>query len=429
MYVRSYTERILKLKNVDENFLLAHLSSIQQRNNTNMENALSQMTNFLTLLNDNVNYLHFNQKAQIRLCFISEKMKQLTMKSAHETGLAAIESMLRHHKLLEIEVRHHSEEYRALANVGKKMILEGNIMSSQIESEILQVSKLSNELNEKMQERKQQLDFALAYEHYQLDCNELLIWIREKELFLEQNGNADAMIFDILHSKILALKKEIMQQEKQISLIAKQREFLLALAHVRDEEIEGMYNTILEALNRLSSNAKKTENKMAISSKYLGLLQDCNNIKQKIKNRYDIAASEDYGKDLIHVEELLTKFDTCLYDNRIIAQDYLDFRENCEEFLNMDIFGSKIHDHVQALVGLWKDTEEMSFARKEALFQAKVIHTFDKTTNEIGQELGEEGAILEDMIICDGDDLKAFSDMLDTINIVDLKTKVRELVF
>ena len=94
---------------------------------------------------------------------------------------------------------------------------------------------------------------------------------------------------------------------------------------------------------------------------------------------------------------------------------------------NINIYGSKIYDQVKALEGLWNDTEELSLARKEALFGAKVIHTFDKTANEVSQVLGEKGAILEHMITCDGDDLEAFSDMLDTIKIGDLNTKVRTL--
>ena len=413
------------LKTVNENFMLAHLSSLQQRNKNNMENAISRMTKFLSSLNDNLCYLEFCRNVQVRTLWISEKMQQVTIKSTKVIGLAAIESMLRHHKLLEIEIGHHSEEYATLASIGKKMVMEGNIMSNQIESELLQISKLGDELDEKMDKRKKQLDYALAYEHFQLDCNELLTWIQEKELFLEQNGHTDDKIFDIRQSKIVALLKEITQQQNQIPLIAKQREFLIALEHVREVDIEGMYNTILEGFNRLSFNAKKTESNMAEYSKYLGFLQDCDNIQHKIKTQLAIAASEDYGKDIIQVEKLLKRFEGSLDDNKIIAHEFMEFKEYFKELFSINIYGSKIYDQVQALEGLWNDTEELSLARKEALFGAKVIHTFDKSANEVSQLLGEKGAILEHMITCVDEDLEAFYDMLDTIKTGDLKTKVR----
>lgn len=412
------------LKTISEHFMLAHLSSVQQRNKNNMENSLSEMTKFLSTLIDNLSYLEFSQKVQVRILWISEKMQQVTIKKDKVTGLAAIESMLRHHKLLEIEVGNHSEECRAMANIGQTMVLEGNIMSNQIESELLQMSKLGNELDEKMHERKKQLDHALAFEHFQLDCNELLTWVQEKDLILEQNGNTDDKLFDIRHSKVVALSKEIMQQQNQILLIAKQQEFLVSLAHVREDAIEGMYNTLLEAFNRLSFNAKKTESNMAIYSKYLGFLHDFDNIQHKINNQLSIASSEDYGKDLIQVQELQKIFEGSLEDNKIIAREFMEFKEYSKELFNINNYGSKIYDQVQALEGLWNDTEELSLARKEALFGAKVIHTFDKTVTEVSQLLGEKGAILDHMITCDGDDLDAFSDMLDKVKIGDLETKV-----
>ena len=413
------------LKTVNENFMHRYLSLVHQRVNKKMKYVQSLMAKFVRSMNDNLSYLEFNQNVQVGLFWMMEKTQQVSIKNTNLGGLAAVESMLRRHKILEVEVGYHSDECRELVNFGKAMIIDGNIKSNEIESEIKHICKLGIELEEKMAERKKMLDYALAYEHFQLDCNQLLDWIQEKEVILGKNGTTDSNIFAIRKAKIETLLKEISKQQGQISLIEKQREFLIALVHVREEDIEGMYKTLVEAFNRLSVNAKETESNMAEYSKYLDFLQDCDYMQQKIKNQLTVAASEDYGKDLIHIDDVLERFEDSLIDNKRIAEEFSEFKEQTEELFQMKLYGSRIRDQLKALEGLWNDTEELTLARKEALFGAKVIYTFDKSAAEVGKIIGEKDGILEHMITCVGEDLDVFSDMLDTIKIGQLENKVR----
>ena len=156
-----------------ENFMHAHLSSVHQSVNKKMECVQSQMSKFVRSMNDNLSYLEYNHNVQVGLFWIMEKIQQVSIKNTNIGGLSAVESMLRHHKILEVEVGYHSNECKELANIGKTMIMDGNIRSNEIESEFKHICKLGIELEEKMKERQKKLDYALAYEHFQLDCNEI----------------------------------------------------------------------------------------------------------------------------------------------------------------------------------------------------------------------------------------------------------------
>ena len=136
-----------------------------------MENAMTEMTKLLSLLYDNLIYLEFSRNVQIKAYWVSEKTEQFLNENAKMEGLSAIESMLRHQKLLEVEVLNYSKEYEKLSNTGEKMVMEGNAMSNEIQNELLKLAKLGQDLDEKLYLRKKHLNLALTFEHFQLDCN------------------------------------------------------------------------------------------------------------------------------------------------------------------------------------------------------------------------------------------------------------------
>lgn len=108
-----------------------------------------------------------------------------------------------------------------------------------------------------------------------------------------------------------------------------------------------------------------------------------------------IAASEDYGCDVEHVELLIQMFDNFLSslissENRMTG--IIEAGQKLIEEKNPE--SSKIHMKIDETKQQWEDLKELAHARQEALAGAKQVHMFDRTADETISWIQEKEATL-----------------------------------
>ncbi|XP_052755503.1 spectrin alpha chain, non-erythrocytic 1 isoform X2 [Galleria mellonella] len=127
----------------------------------------------------------------------------------------------------------------------------------------------------------------------------------------------------------------------------------------------------------------KRQQRLQQSLKYFKFVQECEEVHEWIGEQMTVAASEDYGLDVEHVETLQQAFDNFFAqlqasEGRIEAvceggQALLE--ENAPE-------GERVRQRVDDLRGLWDDLRELALARQEALAGARRVHEFDRAAEE-----------------------------------------------
>jgi spectrin beta len=108
-----------------------------------------------------------------------------------------------------------------------------------------------------------------------------------------------------------------------------------------------------------------------------------------------VAASEDYGCDVEHVELLIQMFDNFL--SSLISSEgrmtgIIEAGQKLIEEKNPE--SGKIHMKIDETKQQWEDLKELAHARQDALAGAKQVHMFDRTADETISWIQEKEASL-----------------------------------
>ncbi|KAL4703862.1 hypothetical protein ACJJTC_010796 [Scirpophaga incertulas] len=159
---------------------------------------------------------------------------------------------------------------------------------------------------------------------------------------------------------------------------------------------------------------------------YYKFATECASAAEWMEEQMSAAASEEYGRDVEHVESLQQAFSAFLLqlnanEGRIEAA--------CEMGTALLEEGApeeeKIKSRIADLRGLWEDLKELALARQEALAGARRVHEFDRRAEETAAWVAEKAAALRSLgarprslhslhaarraLAAAGDDLRALS--------------------
>merc|ERR1719427_1178791 len=141
-------------------------------------------------------------------------------------------------------------------------------------------------------------------------------------------------------------------------------------------------------------------------------IHEADEVVEWINTQMAVAASEDYGKDVSHVEMLIKTFDSFMQtitssEERIARVSELSAKLIKDKNSHKDIIVKKANEINQ----LWEDLKELATARHEALSGAKQVHVFDKNADETISWIGEkEAEISADEV---GQDLETIQSLIE----------------
>lgn len=145
----------------------------------------------------------------------------------------------------------------------------------------------------------------------------------------------------------------------------------------------------------MNSLCKLREARLIDSKKLYKFLREAEEVAEWISDQTAVAASEDYGRDVEHVELLIQTFESFLNgltasESRVtscLASGRTLLSENHPE-------SARINAKLEETQQLWEDLKELSHARQEALAGAKQVHVFDRTADETIAWILEKDAVI-----------------------------------
>lgn len=125
--------------------------------------------------------------------------------------------------------------------------------------------------------------------------------------------------------------------------------------------MESSYGELLEA-------SKIREERLAESKKFFKFLREADEVAEWINDQTALAASEDYGSDVEHVEFLIKKFEAFISSLNAAESRVSKSIENGLKLIDENNPETpKIKEKIKETQQLWDDVKELAHARQEVI--------------------------------------------------------------
>lgn len=325
-------------------------------------------------LEDSLQLHHFFRDAEDEVQWLNEKEPQAASKDLG-TSLSSVQSLQKKHQALEAEILSQEPLISSLLHRGQQMIRDGHFASEDIEtlSNVLQ-KKLSN-LRDLTSIRRLRLLDAVESQMFYVEANESDIWMKEKHaLFASTDYGKDEDSVQSMQKKLDALQRELTTFASSIDKVDKLASGLIERNHFDSENIKNKNNAIQNLYNELKTLAKQRETSLIESKKLYKFLREIEEVHEWIADQMAVTASEDYGDDVEHIEQLIVSFESFVTNLHANENRITSAVSKGETLLaEKSPYATTIKTKVSETTQLWEELKDLVNARQEALAGAKQV--------------------------------------------------------
>ncbi|XP_023313664.1 spectrin beta chain, non-erythrocytic 1 isoform X1 [Trichogramma pretiosum] len=337
----------------------------------------------------------FARDVEDELHWLSEK-EILAASKDLGSSLTTVQRLQKKHHALEAELISREPVVSSLASRATAMVRSGHFASEKIDA-------LSRELQEKLLHlrdlasiRKLRLLDAVESQMFYAEASEAEQWIKEKQPLLNSSDyGKDEDSVQSLFKKLEGVERDLCGFTGTVENLKKLSKGLVERHHFDSKNIAYKMSEIEHKYEDLQNLKEKRSQRLLESEKYHRFIMQADQVIEWILDQTTIAASEDYGADVEHVELLIQMFDNFMSslissENRMTG--IIEAGQKLIEEKNPE--SGKIHQKIDETKQQWEDLKELAHARQEALAGAKQVHTFDRTADETISWIQEKEASL-----------------------------------
>uniref|UniRef100_A0A336KQL4 CSON014177 protein n=1 Tax=Culicoides sonorensis TaxID=179676 RepID=A0A336KQL4_CULSO len=388
--VAHHAEQAEQIKETDEKFLKSdHFMKEEMHERSMMTikryHSLHEPTSIRRdNLEDSLLLHQFLRDTEDEIAWLSEKEPMAGNKDLG-SSLTAVQSLQKKHQALEAEILSREPIISSILHRGQQMIRDGHFASEDIEHQSNLLQKKLIQLRDLSSVRRLRLLDAVESQLFYVEANEAESWIREKRPVLASSdvGKDEDSVLS-LQKKLESIQREIVAFEpSSLDKVAKLATNLLERNHFDSERIKAKFEKIMQQFDELKKLAYQKERKLVEAKKLFEFLREVEELHEWINEQMAVAASEEYGTDVEHVELLTASFESFVSnlgsnEGRVIScvgRGEVLINENNP---NSDLIKRKRDETKQ----LWEELKDLVTARQEALAGARQVHVYDRTADE-----------------------------------------------
>ncbi|XP_049846907.1 spectrin beta chain, non-erythrocytic 1 isoform X2 [Schistocerca gregaria] len=325
----------------------------------------------------------FLRDTEDELQWIAEK-EPLAASTDLGNSLIAVQSLQKKHQALEAELATREPVVASLSSRAQQMIRSGHFASARIENCSSELVERFAHLRDLASVRRLRLLDAVESQMFYAEANEAETWLREKKPFATSTDSGkDEDSVQSLMKKLEGLERDLKSFENNIIRLSKLAKGLVERGHFDSQNIKEKQAEIEAQFKELQQLCEQRMMRLQESQKFFRFLREADEVSEWIGDQTVLAASEDYGRDVEHVELLIQTFESFLSglaasENRVISCLDTGRALIAEENAEAERIRVKLDDTQQQ----WEDLKELAHARQEALAGAKQVHVFDRTADE-----------------------------------------------
>ncbi|KAL0275436.1 UNVERIFIED_CONTAM: hypothetical protein PYX00_003283 [Menopon gallinae] len=311
-------------------------------------------------------------------------------------SLTAVQNLQKKHQALEAELVSRGPVISALSSRAQQMSRNNHFAAPEVERKMFEVHKNFERIKDLASVRKLRLLDAVESQMFYAEASDAAAWLKEKKpVLISPYLGKDEDSVSALSKKLEGVQRDLASFENTIQKLRKLSNGLIDRGHFDSANIKLKQFELESAYSELLDLAKTREFRLAESKKYFKFLREADEVAEWVNDQTALAASEDYGSDVEHVELLIKKFDAFIASlNAAEARINKCIESGNDLIKEKNPESAKIKEKIKETQQLWDDIKELAHARQEALAGAKQVHMFDRTADETIEWIGEKDAAL-----------------------------------
>ncbi|XP_063863709.1 spectrin beta chain, non-erythrocytic 2-like isoform X28 [Scylla paramamosain] len=329
------------------------------------------------------------------MLWVSEK-EPLAASQDLGASLTAVQNLQKKHQALEAEIQSHEPVINTVNSRAQQMIRSGHFASADIEAKIKLLLVQLSQLKDTASLRRLRLLDAVESQMFYSEVSEAEAWMREKKpLLTSQDFGKDELSVGALTKKLDNVSRDMEGFKGTVTKLSTLCSKLTERKHFDSENISKKMQNVEQQYAELQMLLEKRAKRLEESRKLFVFLRESDEVAEWLNEQMTVAASEDYGRDVEHVEILIQKFDSFLTVLAASEEKLTTVKAKAKVLLDdKHPEPAKIQNKVEELQQLWEDLRELASARQEALAGAKQVHVFDRNADETISWISEKDAFI-----------------------------------
>uniref|UniRef100_A0A8D2Q8R0 Spectrin alpha chain, non-erythrocytic 1 n=1 Tax=Varanus komodoensis TaxID=61221 RepID=A0A8D2Q8R0_VARKO len=255
-------------------------------------------------LEDSYRFQFFQRDADELEKWIQEKLQIASDENYKDP--TNLQGKLQKHQAFEAEVQANAGAIVRLDETGNQMIKEGHFACENIR--VSELHRLWELLLEKMREKGVKLLQAQKLVQYLRECDDVMDWINDKEAIVtsEELGQ-DLEHVEVLQKKFEEFQTDLAAHEERVNEVNQFAGKLIQEQHPEEELIKSKQDEVNASWQRLKGLALQRQGKLFGAAEVQRFNRDVDETISWIKEKEQLMASDDFGRDLASVQALLRK--------------------------------------------------------------------------------------------------------------------------
>ncbi|XP_077478046.1 spectrin alpha chain, non-erythrocytic 1 isoform X5 [Stigmatopora argus] len=257
-------------------------------------------------LEDSYRFQFFRRDADELEKWIQEKLQIASDENYKDPS--NLQGKLQKHQAFEAEVQANARAIIKLNETGNLMINEGHFASETIRTRLEELRRLWDLLLLRTKEKGMHLLQAQKLVQYIRECEDTLGWISDKEAIVtsEELGQ-DLEHVELLQKKFEEFQTDLAAHEERVNEVNQLAAKLRQEEHPEAELIASKQEEVDAAWRRLKDLAQQRQGKLFGAAEVQRFNRDVDETISWIKEKEQLMASDDFGRDLASVQALLRK--------------------------------------------------------------------------------------------------------------------------
>ncbi|ODM90488.1 Spectrin alpha chain [Orchesella cincta] len=266
-------------------------------------------------LEDSRRFQYFKRDADELESWIYEKLQAASDETFKDA--TNLQAKIQKHQLMifdacaqafEAEVSAHSNAIVSLDNTGQEMISQGHYASDTIKKRLEELHRLWELLLSRLAEKGLKLQQALVLVQFLRSCDEVLLWITDKETFVTADEfGTDLEHVEVLQRKFDEFQKEMASEEYRVMEVNTHADKLINDGHPEHESIQRKREELNDSWQRLKQLAVMRQEKLFGAHEIQRFNRDADEAIAWINEKDVILSSDEYGRDLASIQALIRK--------------------------------------------------------------------------------------------------------------------------
>uniref|UniRef100_A0AAQ5XLV1 Spectrin beta chain n=1 Tax=Amphiprion ocellaris TaxID=80972 RepID=A0AAQ5XLV1_AMPOC len=289
--------------------------------------------------------------------------------------------------------------YGPLSNsiaAGEALVKEGHFGAPQVTERIQDIRAQWTHLEETTKLREQNLKEAVALNQFQTDANDMEAWIMEtlRQVSSQEVGH-DEFSTQTLARKQREIEEEIQSHHPLIDSLHEQAQ-ALPQAYIGFPQVEGRLPAIEQRYEELESLSAARRQALEGALALYRMFSEAGACQLWVEEKEQWLHAMEIPTKLEDLEVVQQRFETLEPEMNNVGARVTDVNQVAEQLLSSDSCNKdQIHQTKDQLNNRWKEFEQLSGQKKQALESALNIQNYHLECNEIQTWMKEKTKVIE----------------------------------